>query len=186
MAYIPEKHQKYDLLPRSRKHGGEVFSYPSLLDTLEKYLPEGYNMVPYGYDSYDAYYTEMDIYASKWFQDEKTADLYKKFKQEMLQMNIKEHWSVLRYVGKSDERLFGLTHGNIYYWPCSLDRPVYEGVIDDEEFTSYWYSTEASDWEILEDPTGMAYRTIYEKGKGYTSRKRYENVMNQLHKLAEE
>lgn len=177
MAYIPEKHKKYDLLPRCRKYGGEVFSYPEFLDALENYLPEEYSMLPYGYDSYDAYYTEMDRLASKWFQEETAADLYKRFIQEMHKMNIKEHWSVLRYVGKTDDKLFGLTNGKIYYWPCSMERPVYEGVIDDEEFTSYWYSTEACDWEILEDPTGMAYRTIYEKRKGFVSRERYENVM---------
>lgn len=43
-----------------------------------------------------------------------------------------------------------------------LDNPVYEGVIDNEEFTSYLYPTDSDLWEILEDPTGMAYRTIYE------------------------
>ena len=31
MAYIPKQHEKYDLLPECRKHGGEVFDYPSKL-----------------------------------------------------------------------------------------------------------------------------------------------------------
>ena len=29
MAYIPIEHEKYDVLPMSRRDGGEVFSYPS-------------------------------------------------------------------------------------------------------------------------------------------------------------
>lgn len=29
--------------------------------------------------------------------------------------------------------------------------------------TSYVYSTNPDDWEILEDPTGMAFKTIYKK-----------------------
>lgn len=183
MAYIPEKHRQYDLLPMCRKHGGEVFSYPSsLLNQLEQYLPKEEGMTPYGYDSYEAYYLETDRYAELYFQDSEASALYKQFKEEMKRMNVKEDWSVLRYIGKTDDNLFGITNGHVYYWPCSRENPVYEGVIDDEEFTSYWYPTEACDWEILEDPTGMAYRTIYEKGKGYTDREKYDNVMGQLNK----
>lgn len=56
MAYIPEKHKKYDVLPMCRKRGGEVFSYPGkIIDDLENYLPEEENMIPYGYDSYEQY-----------------------------------------------------------------------------------------------------------------------------------
>ena len=41
MPYIPEQHKKYDLLPGSVKHGGEVFSYPSeLVDEIGAYYPE--------------------------------------------------------------------------------------------------------------------------------------------------
>ena len=184
MTDIPKKHEMYNLLPNCRKRGGEVFAYPcSLLDELEKHLPEGYSMMPYGYKSYDEYYTEMNKMAEVYFTDDKLANLYMKFIEEMHQMNNKEQWSVLRYIGKSDDRILGLTHGRVYYWPCSIKNPVYEGVIDDEEFTSYWYSTEESDWEILEDPTGMAYKTIYGKGEGYVSREQYDHVINQLNDI---
>ena len=57
---------------------------------------------------------------------------------------------------------------------------VYCGVIDDEEFTAYLYPTEPSLWEILLDPTGMAYRTIYEKGKGYLSQAEHDDFMLQI------
>lgn len=181
MAYIPEQHKKYDLLPHCKKHGGEVFEYPcKLLDKLEKYLPGGENLMPYGYKSYEEYYSEIDKLAEQFFTDPDVAKMYAEFKNEMLKLNVKENWSVLRYIGKSSKSCIGLTHGNIYYWPCSIDNPVYEGVIDDEEFTSYLYPTEASEWEILEDPTGMAYRTIYNKEKGYTKREDFEMVMKQL------
>ena len=184
MAYIPKKHEIYDLLPSCKKNGGEVFAYPcSLLSELEKYLPEGLNMMPYGYGSYEEYYAEMDKYAESYFNNDELSNLYKKFKDEMLQMNDKEQWSVLKYVGKSDDSLFGLTHGRVYYWPCCIMRPIYDGVIDDEEFTSYWYPTEECDWEIIDDPTGMAHRTIYEKARGYASKEEYDHVMSQLNDI---
>lgn len=73
-----------------------------------------------------------------------------------------------------------MTHGKIYYWPTSNSNPVYGGVVNEEEFTSYLYATELDMWEILEAPTGMDYRTIYKKDKGYMSKKEHENIMTQL------
>ena len=181
MAYIPEKYKKYNLLPHCKEKGGEVFSYPSaLLNELEKYLPDEENMMPYGYNSYEEYYSEMDKLAEQYFKGVDTLMLYEKFKAELAKLNVKENWSVLRYIGKGKHGCMGLTSGSIYYWPCSIENPVYEGGIDDEEFTSYLYPTEANEWEILEDPTGMAYRTIYGNKKGHLSRKDYEGIMKQL------
>lgn len=67
----------------------------------------------------------------------------------------------MKYIGESTDGVSGLTHGRCYYWPCSTKNPVYEGVIDDEEFTSYLYPVDANLWEIIEDPTGMAKRAIF-------------------------
>lgn len=51
MAYIPEKHKKYNLLPMSQNHHREVFSYPSGL--LCKLNDAGEEEIdPYGYYSY--------------------------------------------------------------------------------------------------------------------------------------
>ena len=162
MPYIPKNHEKYNLLPSCRKHGGEVFSYPvEFLDELQDYLPYKISLMPYGYDSYEDYFNAIDEYISKYAKTEEAVKKFNAFKQAIAEMNVKEEWSVLRYKGESDDKIFGLTHGQVYYWPCSKNRPEYEGVIDDEEFTSYLYPTDASLWEILEDPTGMAYRTIY-------------------------
>ena len=44
----------------------------------------------------------------------------------------------------------------------------------------YLYPTEPSLWEILIDPTGMAYRIIYERGKGCLSQSEYDDFMSQI------
>lgn len=77
-------------------------------------------------------------------------------------MSKKENWSVLKYLGVDTNNLFELKKGQYYYWPCSIENLVYEGVIDDEEYTSYVYPTDSESWEIAENPTGMAHRTIFE------------------------
>ncbi|MBP3593015.1 MAG: hypothetical protein J6J44_00660 [Lachnospiraceae bacterium] len=181
MAYIPKEHEKYDVLPMCRREGGEVFSYPSRqIEELGKKLPDDENMIPYGYRSMEEYMQRMEEYAARYFTLESDKQLFVEFKTLMEEMNRKEEWSIVRYIGESDDNLFGLTHGHTYYWPCSKSNPKYEGVIDDEEFTSYWYSTEPEDWEILLDPTGMAYATIYGESKEHTTRKLYEKVMEQI------
>lgn len=164
MAYIPEKHQKYNLLPRCREHGGEVFEYPGYLhDMINLLLPDGESVNPYGYDSYEEYYAEIDRCRDLYASTDKAKALFDQYKVVMKEMNRKENWSVLKYVGNSNHAGIGVTKGHVYYWPCSKFSPVYQGVIDDEEYTSYAYSTNPDDWESLEDSTGMAFRTIYKK-----------------------
>lgn len=157
MPYIPKQHQKYGLLPYCKKHGGEVFSYPpDLLNKVESLLPEGEGLTPYGYSCYDKYYAQIDKYKSLYAVDNiKLEKLLSQLKLEIQKMNIKEDWAVLRFVGNSTPEVFGLTHGKCYYWPCSKEQPEYEGVIDDEEFTSYIYPTRPELWEVLEDPLGI-------------------------------
>ena len=53
-------------------------------------------------------------------------------------------------------------------------------MVDDEEFTSYLYPTDPDLWVILEDPTGMAYNTIYGNGKNKLSRAAHDHIMKQL------
>ena len=60
MPYIPKEHEKYDLLPYCRKHGGEVFEYPYLLNKLNTYLKADDHLDPYGYNSYEDYDCEID------------------------------------------------------------------------------------------------------------------------------
>ena len=176
MPYIPKKHEKYNLLPRRMECGGEVFEYPSLLYELEDILEK--SLMPYGYDSYEEQFKELDNITEA-ASDPEQLKLISDYKELIIKMNQKECWSVCKYVGDPFDRVFGLTPGQNYYWPTTVDDPVYRGVIDDEEFTSYWYSTEPADWEILDDPTGMAFRTIYGKDN-YVSKQEYESVMEQL------
>ena len=181
MPYIPKEHEKYGLLPYCRKNGGEVFQYPAMLvDELSKYLESLDGIFPYGYDSYEEYYGTINTLISNNSDNLELVEKLNEFLNKMYEMNQKEEWSVLKYIGPTDKVCFGLTHGKTYYWPTRKSKPVYEGVVDDEEFTSYLYATESDMWEILEDPTGMAYRTIYKKDKGYMSKAEHESVMSQL------
>lgn len=180
MPYIPEKHKKYNLLPYCREHSGEVFEYPDSLDEVDEILRlSGGSLMPYGYNSYEEYYRDVDRWIEKFKSDDDKRELLEQFKREMIQMNQKEQWSVLKYIGESTGSCFGLTNGNYYYWPTRIENPGYNGVIDDEEFTSYLHPTEPQLWEIAEDPTGMAYRTIYKK-ENYHSSEDVNFVLDQV------
>lgn len=161
MPYIPKEHEKYDLLPFCRKNGGEVFEYPSeLIDEAEELLETASGLIPYGYKSYEEYFNYIDALIKENSNCENIVIKLKELRDMVTKMNKKEDWSILRYIGQSTDSACGLTNGKNYYWPTRKDEPFYSGVIDDEEFTSYQYPTEANLWEILEDPTGMAYRTL--------------------------
>lgn len=181
MPYIPKEHEKYDLLPFCRAHGYEVFEYPGdLLWKLEKHIKSEEQLDPYGFRSYEEYDTEIDR-VSQGFKDQpEVFAVFAQFKAQIYEMNRKEEWSVLRYVGPADKYLEGLTPGKNYYWPSRASNPVYTGVVDDEEYTSYLYPTDSDLWEILEDPTGMAYSTIYGNGKNKLSKSAHEHIMKQL------
>ena len=189
MAYIPEKHLKYDILPMCRENGGEVFSYSSEMEyEIFDLLPDGESVIPYGYDSYEEFDRHIDNYILRYGivgrQLNQLGQLLAEYKKDIKRRNVKENWSVLKYVGKSTGGVGGFTHGRYYYWPCSVETPEYEGVIGDDEFTSYLasigndgpyqsldeaitdggikeFADQCTDWEIVEDPTGMAARILY-------------------------
>lgn len=180
MPYIPEEHKKYNMLPFSVENGGEVFSYPSeLVDEIGAYYSEDIHFIPYGYDSYDDYFAYLDKYKNE-ATDEKLKALFDKLKDEIICYNKKEEWSICRYVGKEMSLLFGLTPGRCYYWPCIAENPKYSGVIDDEEFTSYWYATDPELWEIVLDPTGMAYTEIYKTNNPRNSKESFNSLMKSM------
>ncbi|MBR4880584.1 MAG: hypothetical protein IKU19_01540 [Clostridia bacterium] len=181
MPYIPEQHKKYDLLPLCREHGGEVFDYPSKeLYIAEKLLGSGVGIFPYNYDSYEEYYGKLENLITEHTDNTEIVEALILVRDGVKEMNCKEEWSVLKYLGPTDDSFFGLTHGKNYYWPTRKSNPIYNGVVDDEEFTSYLYPTEPDMWQILEDPTGMAYRTIYEKSKGHMTKKEHDKIMSQF------
>ncbi len=174
--YIPAEHARYDLLPRSRQYGGEVFSYPAELDAIDGLLwqnerAEGSQqqaslLIPYGYKTYGEYFSKLSFYSEKYREsDPELSELIEWLASAIKRSNVKEDWSIVRYIGTQyDEDASamdsGLTSGRCYYWPSSKDHPVYEGVIDNEEFTSYLYPCDADSWEIVCDPTGMASRAL--------------------------
>ena len=181
MPYIPKEHEKYNLLPRCNEYGGEVFEYPSnLLRKLEEYIKPEDQLDPYGFKSYEEYDLEIDRVAQRFANQPEVIALFTQFKSLVHEMNCKEQWSVLRYVGPADDRLESLTSDKNYYWPSRISNPVYTGVVDDEEYTSYLYPTDPDLWEILEDPTGMAYNTIYGNGKNKLSKVAHDHIMKQL------
>lgn len=181
MPYIPKEHEKYNLLPYCREHGGEVFEYPcNLLRKLEKFIKPEDQLDPYGFNSYDEYDREIDRIAQRFADQPEVLKLFALFKEQVRAMNCKEQWSVLRYIGPPNDRLESLTPGRNYYWPTCVSNPVYSGVVDDEEYTSYLYPTDPDLWEILEDPTGMAYHTIYGDYKNKLSKATYDHIMKQL------
>ncbi len=180
MPYIPKHHEKYDLLPYCRKNGGEVFDYPSdLMRKLGEFMKPGDQLDPYGYDSYEEYFAEIDRISQKYADRPEVMALFAEFVVQMKEMNCKDEWSVLKYIGPKEGGAFGLTPGKDYYWPVSKWKPVYSGVIDDEEYTSYLYPTDSNLWEILEDPTGMAYNTLYGTGRKIR-KKKYDRIMEQV------
>ena len=181
MPYIPAEHEQYNLLPLCRKDGGEVFDYPSkLIYEVEQILGSSEGLFPYNFDSYEDYFASVDALIAKHGAESAIVQKLRDVREMVAKMNCKEEWSVLKYVGPSDDSCFGLTNSKNYYWPTRKENPVYCGVIDDEEFTAYLYPTEPHLWEILLDPTGMAYRTIYERGKGCLSQSDYDSFMDQI------
>ena len=180
MPYIPKQHEQYNLLPHCQKDGSEVFDYPSGLIYDAEKMVSGKSLMPYNFDSYEEYYSFLDKLICEYKNNPQIVEILIKVKTTVRQMNTKEEWSVLRYTGQTDENRLGLTHNKNYYWPTRKDYPVYCGVIDDEEFTAYLYPTEAHLWEILEDPTGMAYNTIFGSGKGKLSIKEHEEMISKF------
>lgn len=176
MAYIPKQHLQYDVLPSCRANGGEVFHYPKELGEIEDLLWTAEHaadgdesertclIAPYGYETYDEYFNILRIYAEK----HKGTGLERRLLDlidETRALNVKEEWSVVRYLGSDldddpDSLASNLTKGRCYYWPCSAKDPRYNGVIDDEEFTSYLYPCDKECWEVLADPTGIARRAL--------------------------
>lgn len=148
---------KYDLLPFCKKNGKEVFSYPEkFLDEVEHRLPKGESLMPYGYDSYQEYDAQLDQYAAQYGkQTSGLVEQLAELKRRVHIMNVKEDWAVVRYLGDTTKSISGLTRNRCYYWPCYRGNPKYEGVIDDEEFTSYIHPIEPELWQVLEDPLGI-------------------------------
>jgi len=179
MAYIPEVHKKYGLLPEFVERRIEIIIYPTPddLDVVEM-LPDGESFSQEGFRDYAQYYASLDDLMSRLgVTDGELNDLGKKlseFKEAVQKINIKENWAVLRYVGESNQSICEFTHGRYYYAAYSIRPFRFYGIIDDEGLPVYRGSSifdykrpfikiDSSDWEIAEDPYGKAVQLIKKK-----------------------
>ena len=164
MANIPEKHKKYNILPFTKDMDFDAIEYPWSWE-LRKLLPKGKHLVPYGYASVEEYIRYVEEMSRQYAKTKGQRKAFRQFIEDTRRLNQKEYWSVLRYVGEEWDEPLRFTPGQAYYWPCDPDDPEFLGIIDDQEFTGYLYAPDPQDWEILEDPTGMAYETMYGKDR---------------------
>jgi hypothetical protein len=181
--YIPKEHERYGLLPESREFGGEVFIWTDELDRVDAEIhkaegepvdDDGFDvtyLLPYGVASYDEYWNLLEGYAAKYAEtDAKLSRDIERLEAKLKEMNVKENWSVVKFLGGTDkapvpDELDGLTKGSYYYWPADAADPKYIGVIDNEEFTTYLYPTSPENWGIALDPLGIAAKALEEGAK---------------------
>ena len=77
-----------------------MFEYPSeLLDEVNSVLPEGENLIPYGYDSIISYCTEMEKWLHHFAEDKGKYDLINRYYYKVVIQTFSEAWAVLKYVG---------------------------------------------------------------------------------------
>ncbi len=89
-----------------RKEGGEVFSYSSEMEhQIADLLPEHESVIPYGYDSYEAFDKQLAGYITQYGTEDgklnRLGQLLSEYKADIKRRNIKENWSVLKYIGES-------------------------------------------------------------------------------------
>ena len=68
------------------------------------------SITPYGFKSYDEYFAYIDELIIQNQNNYTLVEILEQVKVHIKEMNIKEDWSVLKYVGESDGAVFGLTH----------------------------------------------------------------------------
>ena len=176
MAYIPESHKKYNLLPKFVETDREVIIYPSrkegeidllLLPYDEFIAPYGDGLFEFhGYKNYSEYYAKLDDFITRFGTTEgKLNNLGERivdFKKDVQKINVKENWSVLRCIVSTLD-IDDLQLDNYYYMACSVEPLKCEGIINDEglpvydgDFLNTYWETERDNWEIIEDPTWIA------------------------------
>ena len=151
MAYIPREHKKYNILPSSRKGNWEVVSYDS--DMLNQLIDVGCDIsYPYQPTTLEEYYNEIDNCIK---QCPKIESLLNDYKNDLINRNNKTNWGIVKYIGESND---SFTNGRYYYVPMfkKNDQVIIDGIIDDEEFTSYVEWTDSNfnntEFEVIVDP----------------------------------
>ena len=166
MPIIPETHQKYNLLPKCVEYDGDAIYYPTAEQrAIANQIPNNELTIPY-FHTLAEYNGKLDACIQKYgMANGKHNDLGKmlvEYKKRISEMNVKENWSVLRYIGETccslDEDIDGLTQNRHYYmagWYV-IGSENYMEIFDNEEYIANAYFPDKLEWEIAEDPTGMA------------------------------
>lgn len=103
-----------------------------MINEAEEQLGTPSGLIPYNYESYGEYFNYINLLVNENANRPKTVAKLRELYDMIRDMNQKEEWSILKYIGPIDNACFGLTHGKNYYWPTRKFNPVYCSVIDDE------------------------------------------------------
>ena len=174
MAYIPEKHKKYNLLERWK--GYEIFIENwDLKDNLCMLLGEG--CIERAFESLEEaleYYESVKKRISNSNYNHEV-ELLTEYIIDLEKKNHREVWSVLRYKGCEYEKYNKFEIGKYYYMPCMEDEDVFLGILDDEGIPVDWIPTTCDIWEVVDDPTGLAARIMDGEIKGVTEEDYWKN-----------
>lgn len=174
MAIIPEKHKKYNLLERWKRC--EIFVEDwALKDDLCELLGE--ECIEKSFESIDEaimYYESLKNQIQAPYKN-LAADLLTEYVRDLEKKNHREVWSVLRYQGSGYGKYNTFETGRYYYMPCIAGEDVFLGVLDDEADLVNWIPITYENWEIIDDPTGMAARVMAGEIEGTTEQDYQEN-----------
>lgn len=174
MAIIPEKHKKYNLLERWKRC--EIFVEDwALKDDLCERLGEDH--IERSFESIDEaviYYESLKKQIQAPYKN-LAADLLTEYVQDLEKKNHREVWSVLRYKGSGYGKHNTFETGRYYYMPCIAGEDVFLGALDDEADLVNWIPITYENWEIIDDPTGMAARVMAGEIEGTTEQDYQEN-----------
>lgn len=173
---IPSEHKKYDLLPRCSKEHKDVVAFPTDMVYFVDFLAECVGLEAGAFDVMKFMPKKLDAPNKYIKQLEKAEKLFyslrgdggpllTKLRELIEDLNDKENWSIVRFVGDAYDSLdeannLYLTKGRCYYWPTSKLIPAYMGVFDNAESPMALYPLDKAAWEVVEDPTGMAARAL--------------------------
>lgn len=158
--YIPEEHDKYNLLPNCHKYNFEIIIYDGwyLRKIKEVIGLNDYETDPYQkYKSYKEFFNEIDGWISRFPNSKKEIIEYQ---NNVIKLNNKDLWGIVKYVGKTD---WSFTKNKYYYVVMYKENNnwVIDGIIDNEEYNSFQVWSEKcsdpvdlmKDFEITVDPS---------------------------------
>lgn len=174
---IPSGDEQYHLLPKSHEEHADIVVFPPdiplFFEVLSEsgYLPESVyevnDFLPDTVSNPKEYIEKIKkIESDPRIANGLAAPWVARLRELVENLNDKENWSVVQFVGDSFNKLPisnnpYLTKGNYYYWPTSQLSPVFIGVIDNAENVPVLYPLDKEAWKIIRDPTGMAARALH-------------------------